>query len=149
MLKLSLSTLTLAATAALLAEWRESLGFAPEEALSRTGELDGPGAAPGERSAPDDRGDFRAAQAAAETSAARHPMAALARVIGEIDGKRIPQSRRIEEQLQASYSTGQTTLPEVIRARGRRFELEAQRLDAPRDYHPARVRYSMALGGAR
>jgi cobalt-zinc-cadmium efflux system outer membrane protein len=87
-----------------------------------------------------------AARIAAEVSAARNEMAALARVIGETNEKLIPQSRRIEEQLQSSYSTGQTTLPEVIRARGRRFELETQRLDALRDYHLARVRHQTALG---
>jgi outer membrane protein TolC len=87
-----------------------------------------------------------AAQIAAETATARSEMTALARVIADFDEKLLPQSRRIEEQLRSSYSTGQTTLPEVIRARGRRFELEAQRLDALRDYHLARARHHTALG---
>ncbi len=87
-----------------------------------------------------------ALQIASEATAARGEMAALARIIGDIDEKLIPQARSIEDQLRASYSTGLTTLAEVIRARGKRFELEAQRLDALRDYHLARARHATASG---
>ena len=85
-------------------------------------------------------------QARAEAAAARAEMAALARIVSDIDGKLIPQAKQIEEQLRTSYAAGQTTLPEVIRARGKRFEFEAQRLDALRDYHLARAKHQTAIG---
>ncbi len=88
-----------------------------------------------------------AAQAGAEAAAARGEMAALAKIVADIDGKLIPQARQIEDQLRASYAAGLTPLPEVIRARGRRFELEAQRLDALRDWHLARAKHQTAIGG--
>ena len=85
-------------------------------------------------------------QARAEAAAARAEMAALARIVSDIDGKLIPQAKQIEEQFRTSYAAGQTTLQEVIRARGKRFEFEAQRLDALRDYHLARAKYQTAIG---
>ena len=87
-----------------------------------------------------------AAQASAETAAARGEMAALAKIVADIDGKLIPAAKQIEEQLRANYAAGLTPLPEVIRARGRRFELESQRLDALRDYHLARAKHQTATG---
>ena len=87
-----------------------------------------------------------AAQASAETAAARGEMAALAKIVADIDGKLIPAAKQIEEQLRANYAAGLTPLPEVIRARGRRFELESQRLDALRDYHLARAKHLTATG---
>ncbi len=86
------------------------------------------------------------AQALAEAAAARNEMAALVKIVADVDGKLIPAARQIEDQLRSTYAAGQTPLPEVIRARGRRFELEAQRLDALRDYHLARVKYLTATG---
>ncbi len=86
------------------------------------------------------------AQARAEAAAARGEMIALGRIVTDIDDKLLPQARQIEDQLRASYAAGQSTLPDVLRARGRRFELEAQRLDALRDYHLARVKYQTAIG---
>lgn len=82
----------------------------------------------------------------AEVDAARMEMGALAQIVTDIEGKLIPQAKQIEEQLRSSYATGLTTLPEVIRARGRRFELEAQRLSAVRDYHLARAKHLTATG---
>jgi cobalt-zinc-cadmium efflux system outer membrane protein len=82
----------------------------------------------------------------AEVIAALGAMRAYARLIGELDDKVLPAATRIEDQLRTSYSTGQTPLTDVLRARARRLELQRQRLDALRDYHLARVRYEAALG---
>lgn len=79
-----------------------------------------------------------------ETSAAAVTMESFARVIRALDDKILPTALRIEEQLRTNYSTGQTALIDVLRARTRRLELERQRLDALRDYHLARVRYFAA-----
>lgn len=90
-----------------------------------------------------------AAQARAEAAAARSEMAALAKIVADIDGKLIPAAKQIEEQLRANYASGLTPLPEVIRARGKRFEMEAQRLDAVRDYNLARAKHHTATGGGK
>ena len=87
-----------------------------------------------------------AAQARAEAAGARSEMAALSKIVAEVDEKLIPAAKQIEEQLRANYAAGLTPLPEVIRARGKRFELEAQRLDALRDYHLARAKHQTATG---
>lgn len=81
-----------------------------------------------------------------EVAAARDAMRAYARLVGELDDKVLPAAARIEEQLQAGYSTGQSPLTDVLRARTRRLELERQRLDALRDYHLAGIRYEAARG---
>ena len=78
--------------------------------------------------------------------AARGEMAALARLVAEMDDGLLPKAAQVEEQLRASYGTGQTPLTEVLRARSRRLELSQRRVDALRDYHLARVRYEAALG---
>lgn len=90
-----------------------------------------------------------AAQARAEAASARAEMVALAKIVADIDDKLIPAAKQIEEQLRNNYGAGLTPLPEVIRARGKRFELEAQRLDALRDYHLARAKHATATGGAK
>jgi outer membrane protein, heavy metal efflux system len=90
-----------------------------------------------------------AVQARGEAAAARAEMAALAKIVAEFDAKLIPAAKQIEDQLRANYAAGLTPLPEVIRARGKRFELEAERLDALRDYHLARVKHQTATGGAK
>jgi outer membrane protein TolC len=82
----------------------------------------------------------------AEVSAALGAMRAYAKLIGELDDQVLPAATRIEEQLRSSYSTGQTPLTDVLRARTRRLELQRQRLDALRDYHIARIRHSAATG---
>ena len=90
-----------------------------------------------------------AAQARAEAAAARAEMVALAKIVADIDDKLIPAAKQIEEQLRANYAGGLTPLPEVIRARGKRFEMEAQRLDALRDWHLARAKHQTATGGGK
>ena len=80
----------------------------------------------------------------AEVIAAAGAMGAYAKLISELDGKVLPAATRIEEQLRNSYSTGQTPLTDVLRARTRRLELQRQRLDALREYQLARIRHSAA-----
>ncbi len=82
----------------------------------------------------------------AEAIAARDAMAVLAKLIGSLDSDLLPKASEIEEQLRTSYSTGQTPLTEVLRARDRRLLIERQRLDALRDFHLARVRHDSAIG---
>jgi cobalt-zinc-cadmium efflux system outer membrane protein len=90
--------------------------------------------------------DAVVALARAEAAAARAEMTAHARIVADIDTKLIPAAQQIEEQLRVAYAAGQTPLQEVIRARGKRFELEAQRLDALREYHIARAKHLTATG---
>jgi len=80
----------------------------------------------------------------AEVIAALSAMSAYAKLIGELDDKVLPAATRIEDQLRNSYSTGQTPLTDVLRARTRRLELQRQRLDALREYQLARIRHSAA-----
>jgi cobalt-zinc-cadmium efflux system outer membrane protein len=79
-----------------------------------------------------------------EVLSARNAMDAYAKILSELDSKVLPQATQLEEQLRASYSTGQTPLVEVLRARSRRLDLQRQRLDALRDYHLAGIRHSSA-----
>lgn len=82
----------------------------------------------------------------AEATAARDAMAVLAKLVTALDSDLLPKASQIEEQLRTSYSTGQTTLTEVLRARDRRLLIERQRLDALRDFHLARVRHAATTG---
>ena len=82
----------------------------------------------------------------AEVFAARSAMGAYAKLISELDDQVLPAATRIEDQLRNSYSTGQTSLTDVLRARTRRLELQRQRLDALREYQLARIRHDAALG---
>jgi outer membrane protein, heavy metal efflux system len=82
----------------------------------------------------------------AEISAARQAMRALARVVTDLEDQVLPAARHIEEQLHQTYSAGQATLQETLRARDRRLLLERQRLEALRDFHLARIRYDAATG---
>ncbi len=84
-----------------------------------------------------------------ETSAARDAMMVLAKLVISLDRDLLPRASQIEEQLRANYSTGQTALTDVLRARDRRLLIERQRLDALRDYHLARVRHDAATGQTR
>lgn len=88
--------------------------------------------------------DALAATIRAESDGARGEMAALAKIVAKLDDELIPAAQRIEEQFRTNYATGQVALPEVLRARSKRLELERQRLDALRDYHLARARHTTA-----
>lgn len=79
-----------------------------------------------------------------EATAARDEMAVQAKLVAELDSAVLPKAGQIEDQLRNNYSTGQTPLTEVLRARSRRLELERLRIDALRDYHLARVRHLSA-----
>jgi outer membrane protein, heavy metal efflux system len=92
--------------------------------------------------------DALRAQIRAEADAAKAEIIANANVVADFDENLIPQAEEIEQQLQKAYTAGQVSLAEVTRARGRRFELESQRLDALRDYHIARAKYQTAVGNA-
>lgn len=84
--------------------------------------------------------------ASAETTAARGEMTALTRLVTALDTRLLPKATEIEQRIRQQYSTGQSPLTEVLRARSRRLDLQRQRLEALRDYHLARVRYEAALG---
>jgi len=90
--------------------------------------------------------DALALQIRGEVTGALGEMAGLARVVSAVADELLPQALRIEEQLRTSYSLGQTAFIEVVRARGRHFDLEAQLVAALRDYHLARTRYLAATG---
>lgn len=87
-----------------------------------------------------------------EVSGAHGDMRAHARLVTALDTQLLPKAAQIEEQIRQQYSTGQSSLTEVLPARTRRLDLQRQRLDALRDYHLARVRYEAGAtvkGGAR
>ncbi len=90
--------------------------------------------------------DALALQIRSEVAGAREEMAALAKAVTSLADELIPHSQRIEEQLRTSYGIGQTAFIEVVRARNRRFDLEAQLVAALRDFHLARTRYLAATG---
>ena len=50
------------------------------------------------------------------------------------------------QDLRDAYSTGQTPLQDVLRARDRHLALERQRIEALREFHLARIRYRAATG---
>jgi cobalt-zinc-cadmium efflux system outer membrane protein len=79
-----------------------------------------------------------------EVSGAHGDMIAHARLVTALDTQLLPKAADIEKQIQQQYSSGQSPLTEVLRARTRSLELQRQRLDALRDYHLARVRYEAA-----
>lgn len=90
--------------------------------------------------------EARVVEAMGEAAGARGEMAALAKVIADMDDQLLPKSRELESQLRQIYATGQGTLTEVLRATERRLTLESRRLDALRDYHLARIRHAAAVG---
>ncbi|MBS0658581.1 MAG: TolC family protein [Verrucomicrobia bacterium] len=75
-----------------------------------------------------------------EITTAQQEEAAANRVVNAFETDLIPSARKIEELLNSVFNSGQTSLVEVLRARGKRFELEAQRLEALRDRQLARAR---------
>ena len=93
--------------------------------------------------------DARIVEARGEAQGARAEMAALARVVNEMDDKLLPKARDLEGRLRQIYAAGQGTLTDTLRATERRLQLESRRLDAVRDYHLARVRYDAAVGKSR
>jgi cobalt-zinc-cadmium efflux system outer membrane protein len=86
--------------------------------------------------------------AGAEAAGVRDEMVTLARLVSELDTTVLPKAAQIEEQLRNTYSAGQTSLTEVLRARTRRLELQRLRIDALRDYQLARIRHETATAGS-
>jgi cobalt-zinc-cadmium efflux system outer membrane protein len=82
----------------------------------------------------------------AEVAAARREMAALAKVINELDATVLPKAADLEDRLRQFYTSGQSPLTEVLRARDRRLQLQSRRVDALRDYHVARMKFRAATG---
>lgn len=87
-----------------------------------------------------------AARAAAEGEilSAKNAMESHSKILDELDSKALPQAKQLEDHLRSGYSSGQTPLAEVLRARSRRLDLQRQRLDTLRDYHLAAIRLSSA-----
>lgn len=81
-----------------------------------------------------------------EVGTAQQEEAAALRLIATFEQELLPMARRIEDELRTALGSGQTSLIEVLRARGKRFELEALRLDAQRDRQLARARLLAATG---
>jgi outer membrane protein TolC len=92
--------------------------------------------------------DALSATIRAEAATARAEMAILAKIIAKLDDELLPAAAKIEEQFRTNYAAGQVPLPEVLRSRAKRIELDRQRLDALRDYHLARVRHLTATAPA-
>lgn len=90
--------------------------------------------------------DAVTARARAEAASGREAIEAGAGIVRDIDLHLIPQAKQIEQQLKAAYDAGQTSLTEVLRARGRRFEIELRRLEALRDWHIAHAQFRTATG---
>lgn len=79
-----------------------------------------------------------------QTAAARAEMAANAKLADETKNKLLPLVAEQTDKLEKAYSTGQTDLLTILRAREQKLQLEAAVLDATRDFHLARIRYEAA-----
>jgi len=82
----------------------------------------------------------------AEARATRNEAESLATMLEDFDAKILPAAQRLEEQLRATYETGQSSLTEVLRARDRRFQLLRRRSEILREYHLALTRHDAATG---
>ena len=82
----------------------------------------------------------------AEAAAAEAEMRATARLAGQLTNVLLPQAVQLEERLTRFHREGQSPLADTLRAREKRLQMEAIRLDAVRDFHLARVRLLAATG---
>lgn len=82
----------------------------------------------------------------AEVAAARREMETAAQRVSEITDALLPKARELEALLSRLHSQGQSPQSEALRARAQRHALEAERIDALRDFHLARVHYQTGLG---
>ncbi|MCU0747916.1 MAG: TolC family protein [Akkermansiaceae bacterium] len=80
-----------------------------------------------------------------EAEAARAEMAEWTRLIGEIDNTLLPLADEQSKLAEDAYRKGQGEIQAVLRAREKRLQLSAARLDALREFHLARVRHGSAL----
>jgi outer membrane protein, heavy metal efflux system len=69
-----------------------------------------------------------------------------AEIIREINKTLLPLAEEQSALTETAYRNGQTEIQSVLRAREKRLELAAARLDALREFHLARVRHEAALG---
>lgn len=81
-----------------------------------------------------------------EAEAARAEMEQWARLVTEIDQTLLPLAGEQTHLAETAYRNGQGEIQSVLRAREKRLQLAAARLDALREFHLARVRHEAALG---
>ncbi len=81
-----------------------------------------------------------------EAATALHQMAAAERFSQTLDTELLPRARQLEERLAQAHREGLRPLSDLLRARERRLELDASRVDALADYHLARCRYLAVAG---
>lgn len=87
-----------------------------------------------------------AARIRAEARLAESQMRTAAESWRHLTEKLLPGAQELETRSLALSREGQMPLPEALRARDRRLELEAAALAARRDFHLARIRFESALG---
>ncbi len=99
------------------------------------------------------RSDRKAMEASAlernirlEAEGTRAEMAEWANMIREINDSLLPLAEEQSALAETTYRNGQGEIQSVLRAREKRLELAAARLDALREFHLARVRHEAALG---
>lgn len=81
-----------------------------------------------------------------EAEAARAEMNQWADVIREIQETLLPLAEQQTALAETAYRNGQGEIQSVLRAREKRLQLAAARLDALREFHLARVRHDVSLG---
>ncbi len=80
-----------------------------------------------------------------EAEAARAEMQEWAKMIAEINDTLLPLADEQTKLAEDTYRNGQGEIQSVLRAREKRLQLAAARLDALREFHLARVRHETAL----
>ncbi len=80
-----------------------------------------------------------------EAEAARNEMREWERMIAEISRTLLPLAAEQETLAETTFRSGQGEIQAVFRAREKRLQLAAARLDALREFHLARVRHETAL----
>jgi cobalt-zinc-cadmium efflux system outer membrane protein len=80
-----------------------------------------------------------------QADAARDEMRAWAEMIAEINSTLLPLADEQSALAETAYRSGQGEIQSVLRAREKRLQLAAARLDALREFHLARVRHDTAL----
>ncbi len=80
-----------------------------------------------------------------QAEAARDEMRAWAEMIAEINSTLLPLADGQSALAETAYRSGQGEIQSVLRAREKRLQLAAARLDALREFHLARVRHDTAL----
>jgi outer membrane protein TolC len=80
-----------------------------------------------------------------EAEAARSEMEQWSQMIAEIDSTLLPLAEEQNQLAETTYRNGQGEIQSVLRAREKRLQLQATRLDALREFHIARVRHEAAM----